>query len=288
MTVLEPGSESWLKLVTPSKIAPILGISPYSDQYTTWHMMAGDLPPEKITDAMRRGTLHESAVLREFYFDHPELTHIDGSDATVMVSEWLAYTPDSIAVDKNGARWLVEAKTAGEWDMWGRDGTDEIPEHYLAQVITCAYLAGCTHIRVKTCGPFWDYREYPIEPNTELARAVLSLCHEFWKSVQSGEEPDLSRTVASYKTWSKVAEPVGEGSVEIDPTLAVEFLRAIDGEKAVKPTKAAIAQLIEKAGAKEAVVGSHQIAVKQRGAHGMEIRASRKRPAIEQLLETAS
>jgi predicted phage-related endonuclease len=291
---LEPGSPEWQRLVTPSKIAGILGISPWADQFTTWHQMAGNLPPVAQTEAMRRGTFHEEGVLREFFHRNPWLTRIPDSAKTVKNHDWVAATPDALAKVNALDNWggsgdlvLVEAKTASRWDEWGEPGTDQIPEYYRAQVITTAHLLGCEAIHVPVVGPFWDYREYAVQPDPELAEAILARCRAFWESVQSGEEPELSQTVASYTTWTKVADPgAADGDVEIPADVAHRFLTAVAAEKDVKPAKAAIVNLLERANARRATYNGQPVATRQKSAHGMSLIAARKPPVIE--LENAS
>lgn len=289
--LLKPGSREWLRLVTPSKVAPILGISPYTDQYSQWHIMRGNIT-EPETDEMRRGTFHEAGVLREFYHRHPELVREHNGHRTIRAAEWLAATPDSIAIPRNPARRphrvLVEIKTCAGWDDWGRTGTDEIPEHYLSQVLPCAYVAEVDEIRVFALGPFWEYREYVVAPDIALAEATLAKCYEFWQTVQSGDEPPLSHTVSSYETWTKVADPeVGEGSVEIPADAALRLLRAIAGEKDVKPARAAIVNLL--GDAKVATFDGKTVAQKQRNSvGGVTLAVGRKPPTINALMGIAS
>lgn len=273
---MKPGDAEWAGLVTASKVAPILGISPFSDQYTVFHQMAGNLPPIAETEAMRRGKIYEAALLNDFYGRHPELTREDL--ATFQADSWLAVSPDSVAHTDSGRTLLVESKTAARWDGWGEPETDQIPEHYRAQVIVCAHVLGCDEIAFPVMGPFWDYREYYVDPDPELAEAILAKCHEFWLSVQSGIEPELSETVASYTTWTKVADPFGTGEVEIPPELARRFLVAAAGEKDFKPAKAAIANYLERAGAKYAVCRGHRIVARQKYKDGASIVSTRKPP----------
>lgn len=289
MTSLAPGSPEWLSLVTPSKIAGILGISPWADPYTVWHQMAGDLPPVAQTEAMRRGTFHEEGVLREFFHRNPGLTRIPDSAKTVKNHDWVACTPDALAKVNALDNWggsgdlvLVEAKTCDRWDGWGDNGTDQIPEHYRAQVITTAHLLGCDLIMVPVVGPFWDYREYVVQPDAELAEAILARCKVFWLSVQMRQEPELSQTVASYTTWTKVADPdTADGDAEIPAELAHRFLTAVAAEKDVKPAKAAIVNVLEAANARRATYQGQAVATRQKSAHGMSLVAARKPPVIE-------
>ncbi|YCU56695.1 hypothetical protein ACRYGV_18125 [Mycobacteroides abscessus] len=43
---LQPGSAQWSKVITPSKVAAILGVSRYESAYRLWHRMQGLVDPE--------------------------------------------------------------------------------------------------------------------------------------------------------------------------------------------------------------------------------------------------
>lgn len=283
-TQIRPGSTEWQARVSPSKIPAILGLSPWADPFTTWHQMRGNLPPQPQSAAARRGTFHEDAVLREFFFQHPELRKLRGGNNTVKVGDWLAATPDALAIPRHGGRRLIhiEAKTTDDWSQFGEEGTDEVPEHYYTQVITTAHLVQADLSYVFVCGPFWQYKEFIIQPDPELAEAVLAQCRPFWESVQSGEEPPLSRTAASYDTWTKVADPeVGEGAVDIDRDLAARYLNAIAAERTIKPTKAELVNILNAAGAREAVYDGKVVARKQRNSSGgISLYTGKKPPVI--------
>jgi predicted phage-related endonuclease len=270
---LEPGSPEWRRLITPSKIAAALGFSPYESPYSMWHYMAGNIDiPE--SDEMRRGTFHEEGVLREFFHRHPELTRLN-ANTTVRVNEWFAVTPDELAVDAEGRLHMIEAKTCGDYEMegWGQEGTDEIPEHYYSQVIPAGHGVGADVIHVMVLGPFWNYQEYVIEPDADLAEQTLAALYPFWESVRDGVEPELSEDVASYETWTKVADPaLGSGKVDLPADLALE-LRTLSAakshaEKRLPAIKAALVNVIEQAGAQYGVVDGEVFVRRQRNSHG--------------------
>lgn len=282
-TDLSPGSPAWMRLVTGSKIAPILGISPYDDQYSTWHRMAGNLPGPEVTEAMRRGTFHEGAVLSETKFRHPEWLFTD-TRATQQTLEWLAVTPDEVAVDGDDDV-LVEVKTTSRWDEWGEPGTDQIPEHYRAQVIVTAHVLYCDRIVIAVMGPYWDYREYLVTPDPALAEAILTSCKDFWDSVQSGIEPALSHELSAYETWTKVGEVGPTGDVEIPPALARDYLDAYAADKRLGGLKAQIVNLLLEDDAKRAVCQGFTIAQRQKSSSGgVALAVARKRPDVNQII----
>ena len=60
---IRPGSSEHTALVTGSKVATILGISPYKTTVELWHQMRGDAEAEEATTAMMRGTIQASGIL---------------------------------------------------------------------------------------------------------------------------------------------------------------------------------------------------------------------------------
>lgn len=283
-TQIRPGSTEWAQRVSPTKVAAILGISPFSDPYTCWHEMSGHLPRQPQSDAARRGTFHEDAVLREYFWRHPHLRKLRNSNRTIKISDWLAATPDCLALPKNGERTLhhIEIKTTDDWSQWGEEGTDEIPEHYFSQVVVTSHIVKADISHVFVLGPHWQYKKYVIQPDPDLAEAVLAQCRTFWESVQSGIEPPLSMTRASYDTWTKVADPeVGVGDVEIPPDVAAHYLTAVEWEKKIRPARAQIVNLLNEAGARRATVDGQTVAQKQRNSTGgVSLVVARKPPVI--------
>lgn len=270
---LTPGSPEWKRLVTPSKIGAMLNLSPWGDQYSLWHYMRGNIEQPE-TDEMRRGNFHEEGVLSEFFHRHPTWTRLGRSSKdTIQVSEWFAVTPDELALDDDGLLVLVEAKTSADLAEWGEPGTDEVPEYYYAQVLPAMHGIGAARAHVFVLGPFWEYHEYVVNPDPELAEATLAECHRFWLTVQSGDEPELCATAASYETWTKVADPtVGEGKVEIPADLATELRRNAqakrEAEAALPPLRAQIVNIVDAAGAKYATVDGEVFARRQKNSHG--------------------
>lgn len=251
-----------------------------------WHTMAGHLPPEPPTEAMLRGNDFEAGVLKRFYRQHPELTrNAVQEQRSRTVGDWLVITPDSEAFDHGtdadiaGRIWTVgvEVKTTDDWTEWGQPGTDEVPDHYRAQILVQAEVLGWDVVYVPVMGPWWDYREYIVSPDHDLAEAILAKCRSFWETVQAGDEPELSTTLAAYQTWQKITTATGEGVAEVPPEVAARYLRAIEGERDLGPARAAMVKAM--GGAKKAVCQTLPIAQKQRTAGGgIGVVVSRKRP----------
>ena len=71
---LVPGSPEWLQRMSASKIAAVVGLSPYQSRYSLWMQMAGLAPQPVQTKAMSRGHYLEPAIAAWFADQHPDWT----------------------------------------------------------------------------------------------------------------------------------------------------------------------------------------------------------------------
>ena len=94
-TAFAPGSPEWARLVTASKVAGILGISPWDSQYKVWCVMAGLIPPDPENEAMRRGNMLEDAILNWWLADHPAAIELGRQVTCQIPDEPWAATCDS-------------------------------------------------------------------------------------------------------------------------------------------------------------------------------------------------
>ena len=130
----EPGSREWHRLITASKVPAILGLSPWQSPYSLWMEMAGRVERHGETTTTRRGHYLEPAILAWWHDQHPDAWAVR-IDEWVSAVPWGGATLDALALMDDGSQVIVEAKSAAYRDDWGAPGTDEIPEHYKAQVL---------------------------------------------------------------------------------------------------------------------------------------------------------
>ena len=248
---LTPGSPEWLKLVTASKVAAIVGLSPWDSPYSQWMKMAGRLEREKTTDAMIRGTLLEPAILNWWQAKHPEY-HTMKEQVIVRKGEWLLITPDAIATDWDDESVVVEAKSASRLDHWGDPGTDQIPPYYKPQVQMQLHVTGLKKAFVPVIGPFLEFREYVVTADEAYGQELEDYCHWFWKTLQEGTPPPLDQHPATYDAVRRIHEGIEDGvAVELDRGLSVEYVDSLATYEAaeirMKAAKAQVLDLMQKA-----------------------------------------
>ena len=220
-TAFKPGSPEWARLVTASKVAGILSISPWDSQYKVWCVMAGLIPPDPENEARRRGNMLEDAVLNWWLADNPDAIEL-GRQVTCQIPDepWAAATPDMI-VTSGGDTEIVDAKTASDDEGWGRPGTDEAPKYYIASSMwQLAMHPEAARVRLAVLfGRPFTMREYVIERDDELCGALIDHCRAFHATVVSGVMPPLDDSVATY-------EAVRAQHPDIDRDLDVQITEA--------------------------------------------------------------
>lgn len=240
-TDLTPGSATWASRVSPSKLAAILGISPWDSQRSMWHKMRGEVPWEKETPAMERGTLCEPAVLAWWRKYH---VHSDWQEqVSLAIGDWFAATPDARAVE-GGEHVLIEAKTASAdaLDTWGEPGTDQIPDYYLTQVHASMEAAHRNGIPVTRTyvpvlgGRRLEFLEYVVEYDAEIGASLLDYGKRWHESLSLETPPPLDDSVATYKAVKAVHPEIDRGeTVEIDEETALELVGLNAKIKALEP-----------------------------------------------------
>ena len=242
-TAFKPGSPEWARLVTASKVAGILSISPWDSQYKVWCVMAGLIPPDPENEAMRRGNMLEDAVLNWWLADNPDAIEL-GRQVTCQIPDepWAAATPDMI-VTSGGDTEIVDAKTASDDEGWGRPGTDEAPKYYIASSMwQLAMHPEAARVRLAVLfGRPFTMREYVIERDDELCGALIDRAREFHLSLAADEPPPLSGMACEYDAIRKAHPEIDRGETATIPAdLAAEYVTAYRATKALPAIQAAV------------------------------------------------
>lgn len=239
VTNLTPGSPEWARRITASKVAAILGLSPFASPRSVWHLMHGDLPAAETSAVQARGHYLEPAILAWFRDQHGLTDDRQWvNQPTYALGDWAAATPDAMTLGIPGrAEVLVEAKSAARDDGWGTPGTDEIPAYYLAQVVWQMHVSGIHRCYVPMIGPRLAFAEYVVdyEPFAETAREIEARCREFYDSLATDTPPPLDDTVATYDAVRKVHPDIDRGAeVELSREVAAEVAHAVADLKAAE------------------------------------------------------
>ncbi|QNJ57955.1 exonuclease [Gordonia phage Hitter] len=240
MTVLEvknppaPGSDEWRKVVSPSKIPALLGVSRFRSQYTVWHEMAGLVAPEPIAEARQDdfdyGHACELAAREYWLYKNPGWRLSRGE---------VAYTNDVLSfpnlatldlrASRGRTRKVVEVKTARDKEEWGDDGSGEVPADYAAQVIAQQHITGWTSepADIVVWFQFGKPKIYHVDYEPRLAAAMFARIGAMWPSiVAQTPPPDLDDSVSTYETVKAMHPDIDGSTAVLDPVLARDFLTA--------------------------------------------------------------
>lgn len=234
MSDLTPGSPEWLRIVTASKVAAILGLSPWDSPRSLWHRMRGDLPREEQTAAMSRGHYLEPAILAWWRDQHGVVEGEFSEQVTYKLDGWAAATPDMVACHPIHDNVLVEAKsTSMEWD-------NELPAYYLTQVLFQLAVSGLRRCYVPVIGPRLTFTEYVIDiaDYAEDVPLIMARCRAFYDSLSADVPPELDDTVATYDAVRKVHPEIERGA-EVELTRD-EAKRLVDWCDEIKHTEASV------------------------------------------------
>ena len=271
---LEPGSSTWRRYVTASKVAAILGVSPYESPRSMWHLMRGDVAPSEATRVQSRGHYLEPAILAWWRDQHPEFVTVERSVlATRPDVPWAAANLDARAwpARRSDGPVVVEAKSSDRDDEWGRPGTDEVPPYYAAQAMWAMHLDGALRAYIPIITSHLEFREYVVDYDPDLAEAIEARCAAFYASLTDGTPPPLDDHVATYESLRRVHPDIDvDAEVELSPAAAREYVEAEAALKAAKARATAAKSVVLDAlgSARRATCAGQVIAQRQNTAAG--------------------
>jgi len=201
-----PGSAEHARLISPSKIPAILGISRWQSQYSLWHTMAGTPMTAKDgpQDIFEVGLAMELGMAELYKMRHPGWKLSRGEVQFIGDSGQYGFayvcTLDRRA-SKGRARRVVEMKTARSMEAWGDEGTSDAPLDYTSQVLSQMLFSGYTDYpaHLVVLGPFFQEYVYEIPFDESVTGWILRRCQDFWNSLQTGVEPDLDDSISTYE-----------------------------------------------------------------------------------------
>lgn len=257
-----PGTPEWAAKVTASKVAAILGLSPFDSPYSIWQLMAGNTQPATETRPMKRGNMLEDAVLNWWLEEHPEHVEVE-RQKWYALEDWAGSTPDMDVTGPTGDLELVDAKTIRSDDEW--DG--EPPAYYIASSmwqLACAPEAKRVHLAVLFGRPF-DLRTFTIERDDDLIAQIVAQCRTFYDSLQMDVPPDLDDTTATYDAVRAMHPDIDDEDVEIPRDLAHDYVTAsLALDAAETAARAAKTRLLDAMGrAKNATCDGTKVARRQ-------------------------
>lgn len=237
---IEPGSPEWARIITPSKVAAILGepndpVSRYESPFRLWHRMKGIIPPEEPRDAFDMGHDIELYAAQRYRRAEPGWL-LSPDEVQAHVDPGKFGFPAVATVDRRAVRGklrrVVEFKLARnltDLEVWGDDLKGELPDDYHAQVSALMLFTGWTadpgHLLV--VGPYFNERIYSVAYDRSFASWIIDKCRRFYESLAGDEPPELDNTLATYECLRALHPDIDPDATTIlDEEEVVEFVTA--------------------------------------------------------------
>lgn len=237
---LEPGSEEWRRVITPSKVAAILGepgdpVSRYESPFRLWHRMKGLVDPEPPRDAFDMGHDVELYAAQRYRRLEPGW-RLSPDEVQAHVDPAKFGFPAVATVDRRAVRGssrrVVEFKMARnltDMEAWGDDLKGELPDDYHAQVSALMLFTGWTadpgHLLV--VGPYFNERVYSVPYDRSFASWIIDKCKRFYDSLAGDEPPPLDNTLATYECLRALHPDIEPGATSVlDLEEALAFVEA--------------------------------------------------------------
>lgn len=213
-------------------VGAILGVNPYVTAHDVWLAKKG-LAEDKSSVAMRAGVHMESFIAAEFQAEHKVKARKSALYRDKQFP-FLACNPDREIVYK-GVPALLECKNVGHWASrnFGQDGSDQVPEHYLTQVLWQLIV---TKKELVVLAALIDDRElrtyfYTLNPehstwahvfDRDTAKATYSIAVNWWRRHIEGDiEPEMSGS-DSDTAWLKSERATYENGQLTNTDLATD------------------------------------------------------------------
>jgi putative phage-type endonuclease len=208
-----------IKAIGGSNIAALLNESPYESAHSLYLRLTGEMPPKEDSDVMRWGRELESRVADIFADGHEEYEVVPHGIVTHTEYDFLIASPDRVLLQNNVPVGVLEVKTAdiSTRHEFGEPMTDEIPFHYLCQVIWYLGMLNLPvcHVAVYFRKPgrkaLAAYQEYVVEASPEHFAAMVQKAVEFWfDHVEKRVPPEITEadnsTISYYRQRNRTPE----------------------------------------------------------------------------------
>lgn len=257
--------------VTASEIAAIMGISPKSQgsAFETWvnktHGYITDDEELPEDDPRTRGRDLEPVVARRYAARYPDEVIESGGLYQHTGRPWQMCTFDRLRpVMRPLEIKTVHEQSAGEeLPLWGEEGTDEIPDHILAQCLWQADVAGATEVTVAALFMLaWRVRVFRVRLG-ERERGDIEYmrqgAEEFLAKVKAGVPPPVDWRPATTAALRRLHPSLADREQVIAQPLSDAYRAAVNTYRRAEKERNLATNRLREAG------GDARVLVDERG-----------------------
>lgn len=286
LPTVEPGSAEWLTRMSASKVAAVMGLSPYESPFSLWHRMAGLIAPQEQTTAMSRGHYLEPAIAAWFADQHPDWQVTPAGTYVAADDERWAATPDRLVTTDAGELRLLECKSEGDDEAWGEPLSEDIPIHYRCQVQWQMAVTGARTTHVGLLSKYLRFAEYVVPFDAADAGALMAKAAVFMDSLPEGphpRRPDIDSHDRTYAAVRELHPGLDDPDVDLDLDVARRYCAAVTARKAAVTEETAAKSAVADAmgDARRALFAGDVIATRKSKNGGLPyVEAARKLPTF--------
>lgn len=289
--IAQPGSDEWLRLITPSKVAAIVGVSRWESAYGLWMRMTGRIPEQPPQDKFAVGHAWEPSARELWKLDGRNHGWRISSKGVQYVTNEFGF-PAAATLDRRASlrgrgpkyRRVVEFKITGSYEDWGDDYTDNAPADYLVQVLMQMAMTGWIHNpgHLMVMGPTIHKRHiYEVEWRPDLVDSFMHTCRLFHQSLASNTPPPLDDHKATYECVRLLHPTIERGVVaDVSPGNITQLRAAKEQAKDAEVWERTQKTILLDAmgGAQYARIGDTIVADRRNGSHGSVALVVNKKP----------
>jgi len=164
-----------------SDVGCILGLNKYKSPFELYLEKIGEVESPDLSD---NETVHFGNVLEDVIAD--EYARRTGMNVrrrnTALSNKENPWMLANIDRSVDGESMVLECKTAGQYMTgdWGPEGTDEVPDSYMAQVIWYMSVTGYSRADLAVLIGGRDFRIYNFYRDVEMELMVIDKAKSFW------------------------------------------------------------------------------------------------------------
>lgn len=189
MALTQQQLDERLNYITGSDASVICGVNPFKSKLKLWYEKTRLIEQEEVNNRFIKAGNYLEPVILQWFSDETGLNVTPGNDSLIVHPEhkFMAGNIDGFIRSEN---MVFEAKTSAYGHGFGPQGSFEIPDHYLCQIVhyvACKDANGA-YLSVLIGGN--DLRWYRYERNEKLERAIIEKEREFWDLIKTETPPD--------------------------------------------------------------------------------------------------
>ena len=196
------------KGIGSSDVPTILGINPWANSHDLWLQKTGRVPPTEENDAMYMGTMLEEVVLK-LAADRLEQRIVKPSTTFVGAKSFMRANIDGMIGKAMRGATIVEAKTTGNTEDWGLDGSSDVPERIKAQVqyqMMCA-SSDVAHVACLIGERGLRFAMFRIPYDEFYAEHIMEQVSRFWEhNVKTDTPPECLPSLESVRRIIRSAD----------------------------------------------------------------------------------